>query len=84
MTRITRIIILIALILLLPTAMAEGNRLLTVDTGEYIQSMLACGDTLFVVGDKTLYSWRPGDGDLTRWDRTTLRLPEDGRRRSAP
>lgn len=78
MTRITRIIILIALILLLPTAVAEGSRLLTVDPGDYIANMLACGDALYVVGDRTLYSWRPGDGDFTRWDRTTLSLSEDG------
>ena len=71
--------LLVALMLLAPAALAEGNRLLPMDNSDYVQSMFADGQTLYLVSDARLYTWREGEEAMTAWDADELRLPrEDG------
>ena len=53
--------------LLTPAALGEGNRMLELNEGEYVSAMLSDGETLYVVGDDTLYTWREGDDAPTPW-----------------
>lgn len=62
-----RIITLFMIIMLLPlysaaVAEAEMPQVLKADT--YIQDICWVGNTLYALGDCTIFSWRPGDADL--------------------
>lgn len=61
------LLLLIALAMLVPTAMAEGNLLLKTGESNYIQSLLTDGETLYAVGDNVLYAWRAGEPELTEY-----------------
>jgi len=67
------------LALLVPSALAEGNRLLTLEGEEYLQALVSCGDTLYILGEDRLYSWREGDEYPAAWE-VDIPLPagEDG------
>lgn len=71
-----RLILLLTVILLLvPAAVAEGNRLLPLDGTDYIQNMFVGGDTLYVVSESKVYTWHEGDESLTAWETNEMELP---------
>ncbi len=69
-------ILLLAAMLLLPVAAAEGNRMMKLNDAEYLTGILTDGETLYAVGDSVLYSCKPGDAEMTRWE-SDIRLPGD-------
>ena len=75
-------LLLLALMLLASAAVAEGNRLLSLEGAEYggyISGMFTDGETLYIVSDMKLLTWKAGEEAPTAWDAGDMHLPtEDG------
>lgn len=69
----------VLLAVLAVSASAEGNRLLTLED-EYITGLASDGETLYIVADANLYTWKPGDDAPTAWENDLVLSEESGER----
>ena len=75
-----RLIIPIILICCLcAVAQAEGSALLPLPEDEWVSGLFTDGETLYVITDQGLRTWRAGDAETRIWsDKIDLPGPEDG------
>ena len=62
MKPIRYLILLLLALCLIPHAVADEN-LSFAASGDYVQSICWQGDTLYMLGQETLYRWQPGDAE---------------------
>ena len=72
------ILILALLALLATAALGEGNRLIELKE-DYIIDLLTDGDALYILSDRQVYVWRPGDAEPAAWSVESLYSEEAGR-----
>lgn len=68
-------LMLVALLMLAPFAVAEGNQIMKLADGEYLRDLVTDGETLYAVCDNRLYACKPGDAEMTRWE-SGIRFPD--------
>ncbi|MDO4865127.1 MAG: hypothetical protein Q4C10_01115 [Clostridia bacterium] len=77
MKTLWKLLAALACAVLLGSAGAEENLLLSTVDGDIVERMLSDGETLYAIGAK-LYTWRPGNEALEVWeDAVELPKPED-------